>query len=279
MRITPRHRRAAVIVTGGLLVLSLVLLAGVRSGRPPAREVALSEFLTAIDAGTLRQVEIEPDRFVGVKADGSRVQTAAPLGYAAAHQTFVPDLIARGIRVEVKAGSAGAMFSASALRGDARAFSACSALPSTVSARAACPRWSRTPDRRSRTAPRSPLRMWPAWTRPRTNSRKSSSSFASPGALAPSAAAFPRACCWWALRERARRCWRARLPARPACRFSLPADRTSSRCLPASAPAASASCSRKRASTRPASSSSTSSTPWAAAAAASRSATKSASRP
>ena len=115
MRITPRHRRAAVIVTGGLLVLSLVLLAGLRSGRPPAREVALSDFLKAADSGALRQVEIEPDRFVGAKADGSRVQTAAPLGYAAAHQTFVPDLIARGIRVEVKAGSAGAMFSASAL--------------------------------------------------------------------------------------------------------------------------------------------------------------------
>ncbi len=115
MRITPRHRRAAVIVTAGLLVLSLVLLAGLRSGRPPAREVALSEFLTAIDTGALSQVEIEPDRFVGVKADGSRVQTAAPLGYAAAHQTFVPDLIARGIRVEVRAGSAGTMFSASAL--------------------------------------------------------------------------------------------------------------------------------------------------------------------
>ena len=43
------------------------------------------------------------------------MQTGAPIGYAAAHPTFVPDLIARGIRVEVKAGSAGAMFSASAL--------------------------------------------------------------------------------------------------------------------------------------------------------------------
>jgi cell division protease FtsH len=115
VRITPRHRRAAVIVTGILLVLSLVLLAGIRSRQPPAREVALSDFLTAINAGTLRQVEIEPDLFVGVKADGSRVQTAAPLGYAAAHQSFVPDLTARGIRVEVKAGGAGAMFGATAL--------------------------------------------------------------------------------------------------------------------------------------------------------------------
>ena len=95
-------------------MLSLVLLAGLEAG-PAGGEVALSDFLTAIDAGTLRQVEDEPDRFVGVKADGSRVQAAAPLGYAAAHQNFVPDLTARGIRVEVKASGAGAMFTTSAL--------------------------------------------------------------------------------------------------------------------------------------------------------------------
>ena len=115
MRITPRHRRAALFVSGGLLVLSLVLLAGRQERRPPVTEVALSDFLTAANTGALRQVDIEPDRFVGLKADGSRVQTGAPLGYAAAHPTFVPDLIARGIRVEVRAGSTGAMFSASAL--------------------------------------------------------------------------------------------------------------------------------------------------------------------
>jgi len=115
LRITPRHRRAAVFATGSLLVLSLVMLAGLRTGRAPTREVALSEFLAAVETGGLRQVELEPDRFIGVMADGSRVQTAAPLGYAAAHQTFVPELMARGVRVEVKAGSAGTMFSASAL--------------------------------------------------------------------------------------------------------------------------------------------------------------------
>ena len=115
MSITPRHRRAAVIVTGSLLLLSLALLAGVKSGAPPARHVAFSEFLNAINTGGVQKVEIEPDRFVATTADGSQVQTAAPLGYAAAHQTFVPDLMARGIRVEVKAGASSAMFSVSAL--------------------------------------------------------------------------------------------------------------------------------------------------------------------
>ncbi len=89
---------------------------------------------------------------------------------------------------------------------------------------------------RSRTAPRSPSPMSPASTRPKTKCRRSSSSCASRGGLAPSAAASPRACCSSARRARARRCWRARLPARRACRSCSPAARTSSRCLPASAP-------------------------------------------
>ena len=112
---TPRHRRAVVVVTGCLLALSLILLAGLRSGRPLTREIALSEFLEATESGALQQVEIETDRFVGVKADGQRVQATAPVGYAAAQPSFVPGLIARGIRVEVKKGGSGAMFSASAL--------------------------------------------------------------------------------------------------------------------------------------------------------------------
>jgi cell division protease FtsH len=102
-------------VTGGLLVLSLVLLAGLRSGRPPAREIAFSEFLAAADSGSLTQVDLEPDRYVGIRRDGSRVQSAAPLGYAAANPTFVSELARKGIRVEVRPGGTGAMFSASAV--------------------------------------------------------------------------------------------------------------------------------------------------------------------
>jgi cell division protease FtsH len=114
LRISPRYRRAAVIVSGVLLVLSLAVLAVLRNGRVSAREVAFSEFLTAVDTGQLRQVELQSDRFVGAAADGSRLTTAAPLGYAAAHPTFVPDLTKRGIRVEVKAGSASAFTATSA---------------------------------------------------------------------------------------------------------------------------------------------------------------------
>ena len=50
-----------------------------------------------------------------------------------------------------------------------------------------------------------------------------------------------------AARAPARRCWRARSPAKPRCRSSSRAARISSRCTPASARRASASCSRTRA--------------------------------
>jgi cell division protease FtsH len=114
LSITPRHRRAAVILTGGLLVLSLVLLVGLRGGRNEPRAVAFSEFLTAIDEGRLRQIEIQPDRFIGTGTDGARIETPAPAGYAAAHPSFVPDLTRRGVRVDVRAGG-NSLFSASAV--------------------------------------------------------------------------------------------------------------------------------------------------------------------
>ena len=65
----------------------------------------------------------------------------------------------------------------------------------------------------------------------------------------------------------ARRCWRGRWPARPACPSSRSRDLTSSRCSSASARAASATCSSRPSRTRPASSSWTRSTPSAAIAA------------
>ena len=114
LRISPKHRRVALVVTGGLLVLSIVLLAGLRTGRPAPQDVAFSELLTAIQAGNITEVRIEPDGIVALRKDGERVRTAAPAGYAAGSPTFVPDLIERGIRVEVRSGGTG-IFSAGAM--------------------------------------------------------------------------------------------------------------------------------------------------------------------
>ncbi len=67
--------------------------------------------------------------------------------------------------------------------------------------------------------------------------------------------------CSWARLARARRCWRAPWPVRPAFRSSPSAHLSSSRCSWASAPLASELCSRMRRRFRRRSSSSTRSTP------------------
>jgi len=55
---------------------------------------------------------------------------------------------------------------------------------------------------------------------------------------------IPKGVCSSVLPARARRCWRARWRARPGCRSSRSRAPSSSRCSSASAPAASATCSR-----------------------------------
>jgi cell division protease FtsH len=92
-----------------------VLLAGIRGTRPAIASVAFSEFLDLAARGQLAAIEIEPDRFTATRKDGSRVQTAAPLGFAATQPSFVTDLAGRGVRIDVRPAASGAMFSASAL--------------------------------------------------------------------------------------------------------------------------------------------------------------------
>jgi len=59
----------------------------------------------------------------------------------------------------------------------------------------------------------------PASRKRRTSSRRSSSSCRTRRSTPTWAAGFPRACCWSARRAPARRCSRARSPARRTCRF------------------------------------------------------------
>jgi cell division protease FtsH len=115
VRFTARHRRAAAIVSGSLLVVSLVVLAGIRGTRPVVAGVAFSEFLDLAARNQLAAVEIEPERFIATRRDGVRVQSAAPLGFASTQPSFVTDLARQGVRIDVRPAASGAMFSASAL--------------------------------------------------------------------------------------------------------------------------------------------------------------------
>ena len=104
---------------------------------------------------------------------------------------------------------------------------------------------------------------WRAWTRRKKSSRKSSSFCAARRNFRRWARACQRARCSSGLRAPARLSWRVRSPAKPACRSSPRAARSSSRSLSALARRACASCSSRPSRRRPRLSSSTSSMPSA----------------
>ena len=110
----------------------------------------------------------------------------------------------------------------------------------------------------------SPSPTWPASTRPRTSSSRSSTSSRTPSDTSKLGGRIPRGVLLSGRPARARRCWRARWRARPACRSSQPRRRSSSRCSSVSAPRACATSSSRRRRRRRRSCSSTSSTPSAA---------------
>ena len=102
MRISPKHRRTALVVSAGLLLISSVLYLGVRSASPGAPEIPFSQFVADVDAGRISAVEIQSEGLFVTRKSGEKLKTIAPLGYAAASPTFIPDLVKRGVRVDVR---------------------------------------------------------------------------------------------------------------------------------------------------------------------------------
>jgi cell division protease FtsH len=112
---SPAKRRAAVVVSVGLFILAVMLLVAMRSAKPSPRELAFSEFLRAVATNQVRDVQVGPDALGATFKTGERVRTVAPTGYVAASPTFVNDLIARDVRVDVQSGSASSAYSFGAL--------------------------------------------------------------------------------------------------------------------------------------------------------------------
>jgi cell division protease FtsH len=84
-----------------MFVLALVLLLGLRSARPAAREVAFSEVLRLIAADDVKRLDVGTETLTATLKSGDRVQSAAPMGYVAANSTFMPSVLARGVVVDV----------------------------------------------------------------------------------------------------------------------------------------------------------------------------------
>jgi cell division protease FtsH len=115
LRFSPAKRRAAVLIGAGLFLASAVLLVVMRASKPAPREVPFSEFLHALAAGDVNDVQVGGDTIGASLKDGQRVRTTAPQGYVAASPTFLNDLIARGVRVDVQGATTPSAYSLGAL--------------------------------------------------------------------------------------------------------------------------------------------------------------------
>ena len=101
MRFSASPRRTALVVSAGLFVLALVLLLGLRSARPAAREVPFSEVLRLIAADDVNRLDIGTETLIATLKSGDRVQSGAPVGFVAANPTFMPSMLAKRVVVEV----------------------------------------------------------------------------------------------------------------------------------------------------------------------------------
>jgi cell division protease FtsH len=99
-----------------LIAVALVAFFFLRSSSTPApAAVAFSEFLLDVQSGRVTHVTVGSDSLEFERRDGGRFETVAPQGYVASNPTFVADLTARGVRLDVRraetsrAGSYGAL--------------------------------------------------------------------------------------------------------------------------------------------------------------------------
>src|SRR4029453_17884235 len=115
LRFSPAKRRAAVLISAGLFLASAVVLVAMRGSKPAPREGPFSEFLRTVGSDGVNDVQVAGDTIGASLKNGQRVRTTAPQGYVAASPTFLNDLIARGVRVEVQGATTPSAYSFGAL--------------------------------------------------------------------------------------------------------------------------------------------------------------------
>jgi len=92
----------------GVPLVVLALIAAVflrsRSTIEPAH-ASFSDLLHALDRGAVTAVEVNGDTLTYTTADGRTQQTATPANYVTANPGFVPDLVKRNVRIDVRTAS------------------------------------------------------------------------------------------------------------------------------------------------------------------------------
>ena len=74
MRLTPAKRRAAVLISAGLFVASVVLLVAMRGSKAAPQDVALSEFLRTVATDQIADVQIAGDTIAASLKNGQRIE-------------------------------------------------------------------------------------------------------------------------------------------------------------------------------------------------------------
>ncbi len=134
--------------------------------------VPFSTFLQDVEANRVRAVRVEGDTFAFERRDGTRFETLAPEAYIASTPSFVPGLVARGVRFDVgrsaaPSGSSAALAFTLLASGLARVLRL---PPAALGPRADASRSCRPSIPK---ASPSPSATWPAWTRRRTKCGRS----------------------------------------------------------------------------------------------------------
>ena len=110
-----RPSRKSLILAAAALLVALIVFAGTRSRAPEPRELAFTELLSAIQAGTVTDLVVRPDALHIAFKDGTQARSVPPPGYVSANPTFMSDLARRRIRARVESGAPGSTYQFGAL--------------------------------------------------------------------------------------------------------------------------------------------------------------------
>ena len=107
MRHSSFRRRAAFLLAGGGLLLTVALAVGFRTGHPAPPNVPFSELLRRVNANEVKAIDIADDAMTITLHGGARFEAVAPAGFASVNPAFLPDLLRRGVQVQVRSAAQG----------------------------------------------------------------------------------------------------------------------------------------------------------------------------
>jgi cell division protease FtsH len=110
-----RSRTAWVIAAGAAILVAVVFAVGGERGVAGPPKVPFSDLLREIDRGAVTEVVVDGDSLQARLADGRELKTRAPNNYVTANPLFVPELLNKGVRLDVRTTDDEAAYSYAAL--------------------------------------------------------------------------------------------------------------------------------------------------------------------